>query len=36
MTKDFFGWATDYIANNVSQIAMLPKWLRQDIGKAGL
>lgn len=32
MTKDFFGWAAGYIANNVTQIGMLPKWLRNDIG----
>jgi hypothetical protein len=36
MATDFFQWATDFIANNVTQIAMLPKWLRHDIGKAGV
>jgi hypothetical protein len=36
MVADFFGWATDFIANNVTQIGMLPKWLRHDIGKAGV
>jgi len=36
MVKDFFGWAAGYIANNVTQISMLPKWLRQDLGKGGV
>lgn len=36
MEKDFFGWASDFIANNVSQIAMLPKWLRHEIGQSGV
>lgn len=36
MTKDFFGWASDFIANNVTQIGMLPKWLRHDIGQTGV
>lgn len=36
MTKDFFGWAAGYIANNVTQISMLPKWLRDNIGEIGV
>lgn len=36
MVKDFFGWAAGFIANNVTQISMLPKWLRQDIGHSGV
>jgi hypothetical protein len=36
MVKDFFGWAAGFIANNVTQIAMLPAWLRNDIGKSGV
>lgn len=32
MEKEFFGWASNFIANNVTQISMLPKWLRHDIG----
>jgi len=36
MVHDFFGWAAGYIANNVTQIGMLPKWLRQDIGHTGV
>lgn len=36
MTTDFFGWAADFIANNVTQIGMLPSWLRHDIGKTGV
>lgn len=32
MEKEFFGWAEGFIANNVTQIGMLPKWLRYDIG----
>ena len=33
MQKEFYGWAAGYIANNVTQIGMLPKWMRMDIGK---
>lgn len=36
MVHDFFGWAADFIANNVTQIGMLPKWMRQDIGHTGV
>lgn len=36
MVDDFFGWASDFIANNVTQIGMLPKWMRHDIGQAGV
>jgi hypothetical protein len=36
MVKDFFGWAAGFIANNVTQISMLPKWLREDIGHSGV
>jgi len=36
MTKDFFNWAAGFIANNVTQIAFLPKWLRMDIGHTGV
>jgi hypothetical protein len=36
MTRDFYGWAADFIANNVTQIAMLPKWMRHDIGETGV
>lgn len=36
MVKDFFGWASGFIANNVTQISMLPKWLRQDLGQTGV
>lgn len=36
MVKDFFGWAAGFIANNVTQIAFLPKWLRQDAGQTGV
>ena len=36
MVKDFFGWASGFIANNVTQISMLPKWLRQDLGHTGV
>lgn len=36
MEKDFFNWASNFIANNVSQIAMLPKWLRHEIGQSGV
>lgn len=36
MVRDFFGWASDFIANNVTQIGMLPKWLRHDIGQTGV
>ena len=32
MQKDFFEWGANFIANNVSPIAMLPKWLRHEIG----
>ena len=35
MEKDFFNWAAGFIANNVTQISSLPKWLRMDIGHAG-
>lgn len=36
MEKDFFGWASNFIANNVTQIGMLPKWLRHEIGQSGV
>lgn len=36
MVHDFFAWASDYIANNVTQISMLPKWLRHDLGQTGV
>jgi len=36
MVKDFFGWAAGYIANNVTQISMLPKWLRMDVAHTGV
>jgi len=36
MQKEFFGWAANFIANNVTQIGMLPKFLRKDIGRAGV
>jgi len=36
MVKDFFGWAAGFIANNVTQISMLPKWLRQDLAKGAV
>lgn len=36
MVKEFYGWAAGFIANNVTQISMLPKWLRQDIGVTGV
>jgi len=36
MIKDFYGWAGGFIANNVTQISMLPKWLRNDIGLTGV
>ena len=36
MVKEFFGWAAGYIANNVTQISMLPKWMRMDIGHTGV
>ena len=32
MYKDFYAWAATYVANNVTQISMLPKWLRHDLG----
>ena len=35
MQKDFFNWAATFIANNVTQISALPKWLRMDIGHTG-
>jgi len=28
MVKDFYGWAAGFIANNVTQISMLPQFLR--------
>lgn len=36
MAREFFGWAANFIANNVTQISMLPKWLRHDIGETGV
>jgi len=36
MVKDFFEWAAGFIANNVTQISMLPNWLREDIGHSGV
>jgi len=36
MVSDFFGWAAGYIANNVTQISQLPKWLRNEIGLSGV
>lgn len=36
MQKEFFGWAAGYVANNVTQISMLPKWMRTEIGKSGV
>lgn len=36
MQKEFYGWASDFIANNVTEIGMLPKWLRKSIGNAGI
>jgi len=35
MVKEFYGWAANFIANNVTQIGMLPKWVRHEIGVAG-
>lgn len=28
MVKDFFGWASGFVANNVTEIGMLPTWMR--------
>ena len=36
MQKEFFEWAAGYIANNVTQIGMLPKWFRMDLGKSAV
>lgn len=36
MEKQFYGWGANFIANNVTQISMLPKWLRHDIGLTGI
>ena len=36
MVKDFFGWAAGYISNNVTQLAQLPRWLRNEIGQSGV
>ena len=36
MQKEFFQWAANYIANNVTAIGMLPKWIRHEIGEAGV
>lgn len=36
MQKEFFEWAAGYIANNVTQIGMLPKWMRHEIGETGV
>lgn len=36
MEKDFFGWAANYVANNVTEIGMLPKWMRNGIGESAV
>ena len=36
MVKDFYGWAANYVANNVTQISMLPKWMRHDLGETAV
>ena len=36
MQKEFFQWAADYIANNVTNVGYLPKWFRNDLGKTGV
>lgn len=36
MTTDFFEWAAGYVANNVTQISMLPSWLRHSIGESAV
>lgn len=36
MEKDFFGWAAGFVANNVTQIGMLPKWMRHEIGETAV
>ena len=36
MEKDFFGWASGFIANNVTQIGMLPKWMRHEVGETAV
>ena len=36
MEKEFFHWASDYIANNVTNIGLLPKWFRHGLGVTGV
>ena len=36
MEKDFFGWAAGFVANNVTQIGMLPKWMRHEVGETAV
>ena len=32
MQKEFFGWAADYVANNVTNVNYLPKWFKKELG----
>ena len=36
MNVEFFEWAASFIANNVTQISMLPKWFRNGLGTTAI